>query len=52
MTKLDFIKKPTSPMSPKAFQELLQSIRQAGKIRRGEMPASRRIVVEVKKDGK
>jgi hypothetical protein len=32
-------------VSTKYFQELLQSVRQAGKIKRGEMQASRRFVI-------
>jgi hypothetical protein len=39
-------------MSPKQFSELLESIRQAGRIRRGELKASRRFVVVPKKVSK
>lgn len=33
-------------MKPQDFEELLESVRQAGKIKRGEMPASRRFVMD------
>jgi putative transcriptional regulator len=33
-------------MNTQDFEELLESVRQAGKIKRGEMPASRRFVMD------